>query len=67
MRNRNNFRTEMTDLPCHLGEGRTRLWRIQALRMTKSSPCLKEPAVAVIGNRKQTLEVCGEIPSVQTI
>lgn len=57
----------MTDLPCHLGEGRTRLWRIQALRMTKSSPCLKEPAVAVIGNRKQTLEVCGEIPSAQTI
>lgn len=50
----------MTDLPRHLGEGRTRLWRIEALRMTKSSPCLKEPAVAMIGNRKQTLEFVGK-------
>lgn len=67
MRNRNNFRTEVADLPRHLGEGKTRLWHIEALRMTKSSPCLTEPAVAMIRNRKQTLEVCGEIPSAQTI
>jgi len=57
----------MTDLPRYLGKDRTRPWCIEALRMTKSSPCLKEPAVTVIGNRKQTLEVSGEIPSAQTI
>lgn len=67
VRNRNNFRTEITHYFCHLGEGRTRLWRIEVLRMTKSSPCLKEPAVGMIGNRKQTLEACGEIHSAQTI
>lgn len=59
VRHRNNLRTAMTDFPGHLAEGRTRLWHIKALRMTKSSPCLKEPAVVMMGNRKQTLEFFG--------
>lgn len=67
MRNKNNFESEVTDLPCHLGEGKTGLWHIEALRMTRSSPCLVEPALSMIRNRKQTLEICGEIPSPQTI
>lgn len=50
-----------------LGKGRARLWHREGLRMTKSSPCLKEPAVTVIGNRKQTSEVCGEIPLARPI
>lgn len=60
-------RNRLSSEAAALGEGRAGLWRSDGLRMTKSSPCLKEPAVAVIGNRKQTSEVCGEIPLAQPI